>query len=93
MAITVAADGTPWCSTVINRRVQRWKDGKLVGSMPFGGDTVQDVVAEGRTVLLDRLADRNLQIYDPTGSSLVRCRSSAAACPRAAGEVAHRKTP
>jgi len=72
MAITVAADGTLLVLDQINRRVQRWKDGKLVGSMPFGGDTVQDVVAgpEGRTVLLDRLADRNLQIYDPTGKLL-----------------------
>ena len=69
MAVTVAPDGTLLVLDQINRRVQRWKDGKLVGSMPFGGDTVQDVVSgpEGRTVLLDRLGDRNVQIYDPGG--------------------------
>ncbi len=69
MAVSVTPDGTLLVLDQINRRLQRWKDGKLVGSMPFGGDTVQDVVSgpEGRTVVLDRLGDRNLQIYDPTG--------------------------
>jgi hypothetical protein len=53
----------------INRRVQRFKDGKLAATIPFGGDTVQDLALApgGRTVLLDRLADQAVQVYGPDG--------------------------
>lgn len=53
----------------INRRVQRFKDGKLAATIPFGGDTVQDMALApgGRTVLLDRLADGTVQVYGADG--------------------------
>ena len=53
----------------INRRVQRFQNGKLVGAISFGGDTVQDLALApgGRTVLLDRLVDGTVQVYGPDG--------------------------
>src|SRR5262249_14147853 len=53
----------------VNRRVQRFQGGRPVATLDVGGDTVQDLVlaAGGRTVLLDRLADRNLQVYSASG--------------------------
>jgi len=52
----------------VNRRVQRFKDGKVSAILSIGGDTVQDLALFGdKTVLLDRLADRNVQIYDREG--------------------------
>jgi hypothetical protein len=52
----------------VNRRVQRFHDGKLTATIPMGGDTVQDVaVAGSKTLLLDRLADKNVQVYGADG--------------------------
>jgi hypothetical protein len=52
----------------VNLRVQRFKNGEPVGSFQ-ASETVQDVarLPGGKTVLLDRLADKNVQIYGPDG--------------------------
>ena len=72
MAMLAGAGGELTIVDQINRRVQRFKDGKVIGSIAIGGDTVQDVAAAegGKTVLLDRLADRNVQVYDRDGKLL-----------------------
>jgi hypothetical protein len=70
MAITVGAGGQVTIVDQINHRVQRFgKDGKPLSQLQTGGDTVQDLApgAGGSTVLLDRLADRNVQVYGPDG--------------------------
>jgi hypothetical protein len=68
MAIA-AARGEVAVVDQVNRRVQRFRDGKLTATIPLGGDTVQDVAAgaRGSTVLLDRLGDRNVQVYGADG--------------------------
>jgi hypothetical protein len=72
MAIAAGANGELAVVDQINRRVDRYKDGKLVATIPLGGDTVQDVAlgTNGRTLLLDRLADKNVQVYDSNGKLL-----------------------
>jgi hypothetical protein len=69
MAIAAGSGGDFAVVDQVNRRVQRYRDGKLVGTLALGGDTVQDVAlgAGGRTVLLDRLADGNVQVWGPDG--------------------------
>lgn len=53
----------------INNRVQRFEQGRAVASIGTGGDTVQDVAIgpEDRTVVLDRLADKVVRVYDAAG--------------------------
>lgn len=64
----VAAGGDVVVVDQVNRRVQRFHDGKLVATIQTGGDTVQDVATLGqKTLLLDRLADKNVQVYAPDG--------------------------
>ncbi len=72
MALVAGAHGELALVDQINRRVERYKDGKLVGTIPLGGDTVQDIALgpDGRTLLLDRLADKNVQVYDSSGKLL-----------------------
>lgn len=69
MAIAVGAGGEVAVLDQVNRRVSRWSGGRLVGTLPFGGDTVQDLALGpgGQTVLLDRLADRNVQVWGDDG--------------------------
>jgi hypothetical protein len=69
MAIVAGARGEIDVVDQINRRVQRFRDGKPVGAISLGGDTVQDAAAgkDGRLLLLDRLADRNVQVYGADG--------------------------
>jgi hypothetical protein len=53
----------------VNRRIERFANGKLVGKVEIGSDTVQDLAAMhgGRTAVLDRLSDGNVQIYGADG--------------------------
>jgi hypothetical protein len=69
MAVVAGRNGEIDVVDQINRRVQRFKDGKPIGSISMGGDTVQDAIAgkDGRMLLLDRLADQNVQVYGPDG--------------------------
>ena len=72
MAMSASPDGSILIVDQINRRVVRYKDGKLASVIPIGGDTVQDMAigAEGRVVLLDRFVDRGIQVYGPDGKLL-----------------------
>lgn len=72
MALSVAPDGSVLIVDQINHRIERFKDGRAVGSMALGGDTVQDLALgpEGRVVVLDRFVDRGVQVYGPDGKLL-----------------------
>lgn len=69
MAMIAGPNGEVDVLDQVNRRVQRFSGGKLIGSLSTGGDTLQDLAAgpDGRTLLLDRLADQNVQVYDSSG--------------------------
>jgi hypothetical protein len=69
MAVAAGAGDQLAVVDQVNRRVQRFQGGKLVGTLNVGGDTIQDlaVTRDGRTLLLDRLADRNVQVYGVDG--------------------------
>ena len=69
MALAMGARGEAVVLDQINHRVQRFLDGKLTATLSTGGDTIQDLAlaAGGRTVLLDRLADRTVQVYGADG--------------------------
>jgi hypothetical protein len=69
MAIAAGAGGELSIVDQVNRRVERFVGGRLASTLAIGGDTVQDIALGegGRTVLLDRLADRNVQVYDAAG--------------------------
>jgi hypothetical protein len=51
-----------------NQRVERFHDGRAIGAFP-ASETVQDMATApgGKTVLLDRLADKRVQVYGPDG--------------------------
>lgn len=53
----------------VNRRVERFERGQRVASVPLGSDTAQDLAIgpDGRTVVLDRLVEKNVQVYDRDG--------------------------
>jgi hypothetical protein len=61
-----------WVLDQVNRRIQRWKDGKVVGVVPIGGDTAQDfALGRGDTVVvLDRLGEQNLQLQHADGKTI-----------------------
>ncbi len=69
MAIAAGAHGDFAIVDQVNRRISRFHDGKLSATIALGGDTVQDLalLAGGRTAVLDRLADGNVQLYDAAG--------------------------
>lgn len=72
MALVAGRPGEVAIVDQVNRRIERYKDGKLAATLTIGGDTVQDLALGegGRTVVLDRLADRNVQVYGPDGKLL-----------------------
>lgn len=72
MAMIAGAGGEVAIVDQVNRRVQRFKDGRPGAPIAIGGDTVQDLAAgtDGRTVLLDRLVDKNIQVYGADGKLL-----------------------
>lgn len=72
MALVAGPRGELAVVDQVNRRVERFAGGKLVGTLSVGGDTIQDIALGdgGRTVLLDRLADKNVQVYDRDGRLL-----------------------
>jgi outer membrane protein assembly factor BamB len=69
MAIAAGKNGELLVVDQINHRVQRFKNGEPVGSIPIG-DTVHDlaVAPDGRMVVLDRLVDKSVQLYDANGN-------------------------
>lgn len=53
----------------VNRRVQRFRDGRFVGSLPLPNEAAQDVAAlpDGRTAVLDRLGEGTVTLFDAAG--------------------------
>ena len=69
MAIAAAGHGELAIVDEINRRVDRYTpDGKR-STISLGGDTAQDVALgkDGVTAVLDRLADKNVQVFGADG--------------------------
>ncbi|MFO0579560.1 MAG: hypothetical protein U1A78_36645 [Polyangia bacterium] len=69
MALWAGAPGELLVLDQINRRVERYRDGRRVGGLLAGGDTMQDLAVgpEGRVALLDRFVDKSVQVYSPDG--------------------------
>src|SRR5262249_3743257 len=69
MAVAAGANGQLAVVDQVNRRILRYKDGKLVGTIAIGGDTVQDIAfgKDGKLLVLDRLVDGNVQGYGADG--------------------------
>jgi hypothetical protein len=69
MAVAAGAGGQLAVVDQVNRRILRYRDGKLAGSVPIGGDTVQDIAfaRDGKMLVLDRLVDGNVQVYGADG--------------------------
>jgi outer membrane protein assembly factor BamB len=69
MAVAAGPDGQLAVVDQVNRRILRYKDGKLVGTINTGGDTVQDLAfgKDGKLLVLDRLVDGNVQVYGKDG--------------------------
>jgi hypothetical protein len=72
MAVAAGAAGQLAIVDQVNRRILRYQNGKLVGTINTGGDTVQDLAftKDGRMLVLDRLVDGNIQAYGPDGKLL-----------------------
>ncbi|MDB4967129.1 MAG: hypothetical protein JWN44_2818 [Myxococcales bacterium] len=72
MAVAAGPAGQLAVVDQVNRRILRYKNGKLSGTVDLGGDTVQDLTLtrDGRLLVLDRLADGNVQSYGPDGKLL-----------------------
>lgn len=53
----------------VNRRVQRFRDGRFVGSLPLPTEAAQDLAtaADGRVAVLDRLGDPSVTLFDAAG--------------------------
>ncbi len=53
-----------------NRIVRRGPDGQVEGTIPLDQRTPEDIVvaADGSMAVLDRLGDRDVALYDPSGS-------------------------
>src|SRR5688572_24569503 len=68
MSIVAGEGGELVVVDQVNLRVQRFRDGKMVSSIS-ASETVQDVALgpAGKTVLLDRLADQKVQVFDADG--------------------------
>jgi hypothetical protein len=69
MALAAGAPGELLVLDQVNRRVERYRDGRRIGSLATGGDTLQDLAVgpEGRVALLDRFVDKSVQVYGPDG--------------------------
>lgn len=69
MALWAGAPGELLVLDQTNRRVERYRDGRRVGGLATGGDTMQDLAVgpEGRVALLDRFVDKDVQVYGPDG--------------------------
>jgi hypothetical protein len=73
MSLTVDGHGNLYVLDEINHRVERWsKSGTPLQPISVGGDTAQDLALgkNGSVALLDRLGERNLQLYSADGKPL-----------------------
>jgi hypothetical protein len=73
MSLAVDGRGTLYVLDGVNRRVQKWSNrGTPLGAVSIGGDTAQDLALgkHGELALLDRLGEKNLQVFDANGAPL-----------------------
>ncbi len=70
MAVCADRAGNVLVLDQVNRRVLRYRDSVRIGSFPIGSDAAQDIAfARGEhTLVLDRLADRSVLVYDRSGT-------------------------
>lgn len=68
-AIAIDAAGDVVVLDQVNRRVQRFRDGRFVGAIQLPNEAAQDVVttADGRVAVLDRLGEPSLTLFDAAG--------------------------
>ncbi len=68
-SLSVDASGDVAVLDQVNRRVQRFRDGRFVGSLPLPGEAAQDLATsvDGRVAVLDRLGDPSLTLFDAAG--------------------------
>jgi hypothetical protein len=72
MSLRVDRSGKIHVLDQVNRRVQRFgPDGRHLGSQSIDRDTFQDLLVDddGRTLLLDRLAEPGIEVLGPDGRS------------------------
>lgn len=69
MSLAVGPDGEVVVLDQVNRRVQRFRDGRFVGRVPLPGESAQDLALtrDGRAVVLDRLGDPSVTVHDAAG--------------------------
>jgi hypothetical protein len=72
MSLSVDAAGEIAVLDQVNRRVQRFRDGRFVGAIALPTEAAQDLAAlpGGRTAVLDRLGAADVTLYDPAGRPL-----------------------
>jgi hypothetical protein len=68
-SLSVDASGDVAVLDQVNRRVQRFRDGRFVGSLPLPSEAAQDLAtsADGRVAVLDRLGAPSLTLFDAAG--------------------------
>jgi hypothetical protein len=70
MSLTVDGRGNLYVLDEVNRRVQKYSRSG-VSSIAIGGEAVQDLaITKNGIALLDRLGEKNLQLYSPDGKML-----------------------
>jgi hypothetical protein len=73
MSLTVDGRGTLYVLDEVNHRVARFsKSGAPLPPVAVGGDTAQDLALgrHGEIALLDRLGEKNLQLFSPDGAPI-----------------------
>lgn len=68
-AVSIDASGDVAVLDQVNRRVQRFRDGRFVGSLPLPNEAAQDLAtaSDGRVAVLDRLGAPSLTLFDAAG--------------------------
>ncbi|MBK8694590.1 MAG: hypothetical protein IPN17_20505 [Deltaproteobacteria bacterium] len=68
-SLSIDASGDVAVLDQVNRRVQRFRDGRFVGSLPLPNEAAQDLAtaSDGRVAVLDRLGDPSLTLFDAAG--------------------------
>jgi hypothetical protein len=72
MSFVPAANGAIYILDQVNARVQVFRDGAAVKSVPIPGRTFMDIdlLPDGRIVLLDNLVRKEVRLLDPDGKTL-----------------------
>ncbi len=75
MSFVAGKDGETWVLDQVNARVERFgPDGRFTRELRLDGDTAQELAVgpDGKLYVLDRLARREVAIYDSDGNPLRR---------------------